>query len=318
MNPQSQSFKRILLTFTAILMLAGACTKRPDDIAFIREMYEQTLYEDYAFLETHCSDSLLSLLASEYEYDGGGYAVWKFRSGMQDGPTNEHAVVSIEETGDGWYTYKAIDMGIPFTKRIKLSHKGGKTVIEALAEGFRRIAPLPSGLDLENLQDCTVPAKFTVDDFRWMGGNLTMTVYSQNLYDAVEISLMQVGDTLVYRSEPGVVERISESGGCLDINGGLDEGGCCLAGYEGGTYIARDWDDHATYTSLGSVQLPLSEDFVIIDCGLDPQDPVDTIRTGQKLYLENLKDSRREFFSLNTRVTVENGLITEINRRWIP
>ena len=60
------------------------------------------------------------------------------------------------------------------------------------------------------------------------------------------------------------------------------------------------------------------DDFVIIDCGIDPNDPIDTIRTGQKLYIENLKDSKKDFFQLNTRVTIENGIITEINRHWIP
>lgn len=182
----------------------------------------------------------------------------------------------------------------------------------------KMIAPLPAGIDLDNMQDCTVPAMFTSDDFRWMGDNLTMTVYSQDLYDAVDISQMKVGDTLLYASSPMVVEKMEEVRGALDINGGLDLGGCCIAGHEGGTYIAHDWDDHATYTKLGVVELPLAQDFVIIDCGEFPTDPLDTIRTDQKLYLESLEGSRREFFALNTRVTVENGQITEINRKWIP
>lgn len=180
------------------------------------------------------------------------------------------------------------------------------------------IAPLPAGVAIDELKDCTVPAAFHPADFNWMGGNLTMTIYNQDLYDAVEISQMQVGDTLVYTGEPMVVNTIAESHGGIDINGGLDEGGCCLAGYEGGTYIARNWDDHATYTELGKAEIALADDFVIIDCGIDPNDPIDTIRTGQKLYIENLKDSRKDFFQLNTRVTIENGIITEIKRHWIP
>lgn len=39
------------------------------------------------------------------------------------------------------------------------------------------INTLPVGISIEELTDCTVPAKFTTDDFNWMGGNLTMTVY---------------------------------------------------------------------------------------------------------------------------------------------
>lgn len=180
------------------------------------------------------------------------------------------------------------------------------------------IAPLPAGVTVDDLQDCTVPATFTLDDFNWMGGNLTLTVYNQDLYDVVDISEMQVGDTLIYNGNPMVINKIDKGNGGIDINGGLDEGGCCLAGFEGGTYVARNWDDHPTFTELGKAQVALDQDFVIMDCGMDPQDPVDTIRTGQKLYLETLQDGRKDFFQLNTRVTIENGQITAISRHWIP
>lgn len=180
------------------------------------------------------------------------------------------------------------------------------------------ISTLPAGVAVDNLKDCTVPVAFTPEDFNWMGGNLKMTVYNQDLYDAVAISQMKVGDTIMYSGEPMVVSSVKEANGGLDINGGLDEGGCCLAGYEGGTYVARNWDDHATYTKLGKAEIPLAEDFVIIDCGDNPDDPSDTIRTNQKQYIENLKDYKKDFFQLNTRVTIVNGMVKEINRRWIP
>lgn len=310
--------KRIAIISIIVCALATACTQRQDDMEFIRDMYENVLYEDYGFLEKHCSESLLSKLSAAYDYEGEGYAVWAFRSGAQDGPSNEHSVIHIEDNGDGWYTYTAMDMGITFRKRIKILHEGGRTMIEDVTDDYRLIAPLPSALDVDKLKDCTVPAKFTSDDFRWMGGNLRMTVYVKDLYDAVDISQIQAGDTLLYMGEPMVIETIEDLHGGLAINGDIDNGGCCLVGYEGGTYVARNWDDHATYTMLGRAEVALADDFVIIDCGEFPTDPADTIRTGQKLYLESLKDSRREFFSLNTLVTIENGMITEINRRWIP
>ncbi len=180
------------------------------------------------------------------------------------------------------------------------------------------IAPLPAGITIENLQDCTVPAAFTPDDFHWMGGNLSMTVYNKDLYDAVEISQIQVGDTLIYSGEPMVINTFEENNGDININGDLDEGGCSLAPNEGGTYVARNWDDHATYTELGKAEVALEENFVIIDCGEFPDDSNDTIRSDQKLYIENLKSGRDNFFQLNTLVTIENGMITEIRRRWIP
>lgn len=180
------------------------------------------------------------------------------------------------------------------------------------------IAPLPAGVSIDNMNDCTVPASFSSDDFRWMGGNLTMTVYNQDLYDAVEISQMKEGDTLIYEGKPIIISTLEEKNGTLEVNGGLENGGAWLVGYEGGTYRPSEWDDHSVYSEIGKKELPLAEDFVIIDCGENPTDPSDTIRENQKLYLESLKDYKRDFTVLNTTVRIENGLIKEINRRWIP
>ena len=180
------------------------------------------------------------------------------------------------------------------------------------------ISPLPSGIETGSLTDCTVPAQFTSDDFRWMGGNLTMKVFTEDLYDAVEVSLLEPGDTLIFDGEKIVVETVEDEDGLLSVNGGLEEGGAWLQAWEGGTYRACQWDDHSLYSELGTVELPLSEDFMIVDCGENPEDPSDTLTTGQKLYLETLESWRREFSPLNTKVVVENGIITAIIRRWIP
>ena len=47
---------------------------------------------------------MLNKLASDYDYDGFGYAIWDFRSGAQDGdgPTK---ILSITPLGDMWYRY---------------------------------------------------------------------------------------------------------------------------------------------------------------------------------------------------------------------
>lgn len=180
------------------------------------------------------------------------------------------------------------------------------------------VSPLPSGLEIDALTDCTVPARFTSDDFRWMGGNLTMTVFSEDLYDAVELLNLAPGDTLIYDGGKIVVETVKDEGGLLTINDGLENGGAWLQAGDGGTYRACQWDDHSIYSELGQAHLPLSEDFMIVDCGENPTDPSDTLTTGQKLYLETLEGYRREFSPLNTKVVVEDGLITAILRRWIP
>jgi len=180
------------------------------------------------------------------------------------------------------------------------------------------VKPLPASVDVCDIQDATVPAVFTCDDFNWMGGNLALTVFEEDLYDAVEVSKLAKGDTLLWNNDTIIVNEIAVNGDIKVINNGIEEGGAELQPNGGGSYRGILWDDHSTYTSLGQAQLPLAEDFSVIDCGENPSDPSDTIRSNQKLYIENLVDSRRSFSMLNTRVLVGNGEITNITRFWIP
>ena len=162
-----------------------------------------------------------------------------------------------------------------------------------------------------------IPAVFTSSDFNWKDSTLTLTAYSIDTYKASEIDNLQKGDTILFRNDTIIVSKI-EKGRYLTINGGIENGGVELAAYEGGTYRVQLMDDHPQYSQLGKVQLPLSKDLTIIDCGDNPTDPYDTIRTNHKQWLDNAKEYKREFSELNTRVNIENGIITTITRFWIP
>lgn len=180
------------------------------------------------------------------------------------------------------------------------------------------VKPLESSIDIKNIKDAIVPAMFTTDDFKWMEGNLKMTVFSEDLYDAFDISSMSPGDTLLWNNNTIIVKENERQGDLRIINKGLEEGGADLISNEGGTFKAVLMDDHSVYSKLGQIEIPLAENFTIIDCGENPSDSSDTIRENHKLYLENLAESRRSFNNINTKVTIENGVITNITRRWIP
>lgn len=189
---------------------------------------------------------------------------------------------------------------------------------KATEAGTTCVSTLPTGLDLDNLTDATVSASFKTDDFNWMGGNLKMTVYAEQLYDTVELHQLSVGDTLIHNGAPLVVNEKLEENGQITINGGVENGGVELWPYEGGTYRSVTFDEHSVYVELGEITLPLSENFTIIDCREEPQQPSDTIGHDQKLYLENVKEYKKSFSCLDTKVRVENGVITNITRTWIP
>lgn len=183
---------------------------------------------------------------------------------------------------------------------------------------YQCVAPYPAGIEVENLTDCMVPATFTADDFNWKGGNVTVEVYNEDIYDCVAVTTMKAGDTLVYDGERMVVATIEQQGELWVINGGLEEGGAYLRAYEGGTFRAVQMDDHSVYTLLGKAELPLAENFVIADCGDYPEDPMDSIFTDQKPYIEGLKGYKKDFSFLNTRVLIEHGVVTGVFRHWIP
>ena len=183
---------------------------------------------------------------------------------------------------------------------------------------YQMVKPLPAPYEVNKLLDATVPASFSSKDISWEIGKLSMEVFSEDLYDSVAVSQLKKGDTVVYDGKPIEVKEIERKDKYVTVNGGVEEGGADLTANQGGTYRGSQMDDHSTYTSLGKVTLPLAKDFVLIDCGENPTDPSDTIRTGQKEYLEKVPEYRRDFNILDTRVRIENGVVVEINRHWIP
>ena len=129
------------LFFLIVLLIAVLCNvsaqdkDRSGDIrSFITRMYEGKLYENYDFLQKHCSAELLKKLQDAYPYDANGvaYATWLFRSGQQDSKPESNGkscMVEVKNDNGDWYIYRAIDMGWEFTKRIKVFNKNGKIVI---------------------------------------------------------------------------------------------------------------------------------------------------------------------------------------------
>lgn len=196
----------------------------------------------------------------------------------------------------------------------KLTNQVGKPLVSS----YQVVKPLPSVYPIEKLKNVTVAASFSAKDFSWKEGLLSMEVYTEDLYDAALISKLKAGDTLVYLGQPIVVRTVNVKDGFVTVNGGIEEGGADLMSNNGGTYRGTQLDDHSTYTKLGKVTLPLRKDFLLIDCGVNPDDPYDTIKVAQETYLKKVKEYKRYFSPLNTKVLIKQGSIVSIIRRWIP
>jgi len=100
---------------------------------FIRNMYENRLYDRDDFLLEHCSAELLQKLQDAYPYDTDKvqYANWLFRSGQQDIKSQEYRLTGVDYDG-GWYTYSAVDYGWKFVNRVKVSFNGRKIIFTDL------------------------------------------------------------------------------------------------------------------------------------------------------------------------------------------
>ena len=180
------------------------------------------------------------------------------------------------------------------------------------------VKPLPSSYQTDNSKDAEAATSFSANDFSWKDGKLSMDVFSEDLYDSAEVSKLKAGDTLIYIGEPIVVKDVNFRDSFVTVNGGIEEGGADFTAKRGGTYRGTQLDGHSTYTSLGKVSLPLAADFKLIDCGDNPTDAYDTIKVAQESYLKKVKDYKKDFSPLNTKVIIKNGAIASIIRRWIP
>ena len=107
--------KRFLFALSACLILLS-CSQAPEkkDIALVNDFYEHVLgnkpMTDKYLQKTLTKDVLDSIWETEYE---DTYSFWVFRTGLQDGPSSESSVESIEPLGDGWYRVTYSDMGNP-------------------------------------------------------------------------------------------------------------------------------------------------------------------------------------------------------------
>ena len=103
----------------------------------------QTFYANYIFgtqeatdsvIATYCTKNLAQELSKAYDAefsDGGGYAVWKFRSDAQDGE-DIHEVEKIEPLGNGKYTVHYNDMGNKGTHTITIVQQDGEIFFDKL------------------------------------------------------------------------------------------------------------------------------------------------------------------------------------------
>lgn len=181
------------------------------------------------------------------------------------------------------------------------------------------LLPLPMTIQLENLDDCTIAVALSEGSiFQDHDGTLQIlaAVYAYDLYDAVALSQLKTGDTIVIRSMKIAITSLEYSSyGNLLINGGLDGGGYELCTDENTVFYETGYSDVKAWQKVGVVTLTVSPDFVYTDSS-DPDGEIVLRHYDDLLTSDNGIDYY--FTPQNTTLVIENGMVTAMNRVYTP
>ena len=192
------------------------------------------------------------------------------------------------------------------------------SVPETTATGAR-VSPLPETIDLNHLDNCTVPVSLKegdayVDDTGAM--QMKVTVYTCDLFDLVDISQLKAGDILTIRQQDVTVTSVErDESGLVRINGGPEQGGYDLVTFDEGVFFEILPSDARYWQELGEATLRVSPDFIYTDSS--------DLDKGEVIYYPGdflVEGTGIDYnFSPNsTTIVIENERIIAMNRVYVP
>ena len=186
-----------------------------------------------------------------------------------------------------------------------------------------RILPIPSSFDPTNLEDCSFPVSFTNDDIELNDEGsfvLHMTVWEQELFDAVSITGLKEGDVIVVRGDDVSVAAVEQADGVVHINGGLENGGITMAPSESGDTFYESGSElteyDAMYTSVAQVVLPVNGDEFVYRDSSDLEKGEVTYLAGDLLTMKDSVDFGCT--AMNGTAHIVNNQVVEIIRVYMP
>ena len=196
---------------------------------------------------------------------------------------------------------------------------GTKTETESKEPNVNVISPLPETIDINALDNCTVAISLEkggayVND----SGKMVMdvTVYFYELYDIVDIASLKENDVILRKNEEVKVTEIERlETGLVRINGGEENGGFDLVSNDSTVYYESGMNDIKAYYELGSVTLPVSDEFEYVDeSDLD----ADAKKYFAGDFLKDDAGIEYNFSPNNTSIVIENGTIIKMNKTYMP
>ena len=188
-----------------------------------------------------------------------------------------------------------------------------------LACGFAFAETIAPQMDVVNTTDAIWKVEFDRDAIRdgVMNG---VHLFSEDIYDIVDVEKMAVGDTFVAEGNEITIQSIERNEfGNIDINGGFSkEGGYTLTTEEGTNgWMTTMENDFSTCTDRGVYDLEMAGNVTLTDSwDIDGQTEV---ATGIEAVTRAIMESPNpDFHALNTDIRLEDGKVVEINRHYVP
>ena len=187
--------------------------------------------------------------------------------------------------------------------------------------GETAVMPLnPMETAEDALKDGEYAVGFTAESLQQAGEGyeLNVTVYGYDRYDVDAIEGLKVGGQIQFCKEMVTVESMAknEDTGYYTINGGVENDGIELC-LEDGEYRTCTMDDYPSYYEVGAVNIPIAEEAVLEDHS-DMDNEPDGIVTAYDDLAEVIREDTMFFGPGNTTITVKQGEIVKITRRWVP
>ena len=204
------------------------------------------------------------------------------------------------------------------TEVVEGSTEAKTEIAEESTEIRNTIAPLPSDIDINNLDNCTVAISLEkggayVDDTGAM--QMDVTVYTYDFYDMVDIAMLKEGDIIIIRGQEVEVTSLKREDSVLFINGGLDENGYELRTDDTTVWYESGYSDVKSYYEVGKATIRVSADMNFYDTS--------DLDKGEVVYYPGdfLTDAAGivyHFVPDNTRIVIEDGMIIEMYRSYMP
>lgn len=130
-NLESQTEE--VIADTVIVEQNNSMTEKKQEVSVQQEELVKEFYAKYVFgnmpvkediLSHYCTERLINKLQQDYDYEGGGYAIWDFRTGNQDGPSKESRITSIKVISPIILDVHFIDMGTAGSHKIHFRPDG--------------------------------------------------------------------------------------------------------------------------------------------------------------------------------------------------